>query len=256
MLPIVVELLAESTQRRKHPRNMTYWHTIEIAGKSADLWEPTEAPVGAVLFLHGHGQRTLKGNQVFTPLFEQYRLAAVCPHGQRSWWLDRICREFDEVVTPIEFLQNEVVPFMQNRWDVPIGLTGVSMGGQGALQLAYRQAREFPVVAAISPAIDFHQLYGAGIPLDDMFADAEEVRQASVVLQIHPLNWPRHQFIVCDPTDSDWYEGADRLVMKLASSGISVERDLETSHGGHSWEYFNHIAPRVIGFLAEHLAPS
>ena len=148
------------------------------------------------------------------------------------------------------------MPFIQQRWQVKtrqIGLTGISMGGQGVLQLAYRHAREFPVVAAISPAVDFHRWYGTGLPLDEMFDSQEHARQETVTLQIHPLNWPRHQLLTCDPVDVDWFEGVERLAMKLSSSGIAFESDLESSHGGHSWEYFNHMAPRVIEFVARNL---
>ena len=67
-----------------------------------------------------------------------------------------------------------------------MGLTGISMGGQGVLQLAYRHPRTFPVVAALAPAIDFHQWYGRGLPLDEMFDSREAARQATALLQIHP----------------------------------------------------------------------
>ena len=74
-----------------------------------------------------------------------------------------------------------------------------------------------------------------------------------IILNLHPLNWPRHMFFCCDPDDVDWYPGSDRLAMKLGSSGIMYECDLETRNGGHSWEYFDHMAPKVVGFVAERL---
>jgi hypothetical protein len=39
----------------------------------------------------------------------------------------------------------------------------------------------------------------------------------------------------------------------LYSTGIPFERDFETRKGGHSWEYFNHAAPRVMQFMQERL---
>jgi S-formylglutathione hydrolase len=127
------------------------------------------------------------------------------------------------------------------------------MGGQGGLQLAYRFPREYPVVAAISPAVDFHNLYGQGLPLDEMFAGKEAARQETATLRIHPLNWPRHQLLVCDPADSRWFEGAERLAGKLWSIGIPFESDLETSAGGHSWQYYQSMAARCVDFLADRL---
>ena len=237
---------------------MGTWTTAEIAGKQADIYEPPAAPADApvVLHLHGHGLTTLKDNPVYSAELQRHGLRAICPHGQRSWWLDVVCREFDPQLTPMRFLREHVVPYIAERWGVQpprIALTGTSMGGQGVLQLAYRYAREFPVVAAIAPAIDFHNWYGRGLPLDEMFSSREHARQHTAILQIHPLNWPRHQLFVCDPADEEWFEGTERLTMKLSASGIPFESDLKTSHGGHSWEYFNHMAPRVIGFIAERL---
>lgn len=237
---------------------MSGWSTHEIAGKTIDVYEPPSpgAHHRVVLHLHGHGLTTLKDNPTWSAELDRHGLRAICPHGQRSWWLDRVCREFDPALTPMRFLREHVVPWIGQSWGTAppaIGLTGISMGGQGILQLAYRSPRDFPVVAAIAPAVDFHQWHGRGLPIDEMFATREAARQETAILQIHPLNWPRNQLIVCDPADEEWHDGADRLVMKLSSMGIPVERDLTTSAGGHTWDYFNAMAAPVVRFVAERL---
>lgn len=235
------------------------WETTEIDGHRVDLFDPAvaEDPAGCVLFLHGHGRVMLNDNEVFSRLLAEHNLAAVCPDGQRSWWMDRICHEFSPDVSPQQWISEALLPLIQLRWNIEpphIALLGVSMGGQGALQLSYRHAARFPVVAAISPAIDFHQLYGQGLPIDAMFESEEEARQQTVVLNLHPLAWPRHQWFCCDPADTDWFDGCVRLGMKLSSSGILHERDLDTSHGGHTWEYFDHMAPHALSHIAKALA--
>ncbi len=234
------------------------WKQVMIAGHAADVFTPaTGGPyAGAILFLHGHGLETLADDPVFTAEIERHHLPVVCPHGGRSWWLDRVCSDFDAAISPMAFLQEHVVPWMSEQWNVhppSVGLLGISMGGQGVLQLAYRHARDFPVVAAISPAVDFQQLVGQGLPLDELFADPEAARQQTVTLHLHPLNWPRHQLFVCDPTDVAWHEGVERLASKLSSMGVPFEDDLITSAGGHSWNYFRSMAPRCIEFIAARL---
>ncbi len=234
---------------------LTRWNSTEVDHRRVEWFTPTGSePInGVVLFLHGHGGVMLSKNPVFTRLFETHRLAAVCPDGKRSWWLDFVCPEFDAEVTPQRWLLDSVVPWIEQQFQVQppgIALLGVSMGGQGVLQLAYRHAMKFPVVAAIAPAVDFHQLYGSGIPLDQIFPDTETARQATVVLNLHPLSWPRFQFFCCDPQDHEWFDGAARLGMKLSSSGILHERDLDTTAGGHTWDYFNHMAPRCLAHIA------
>lgn len=237
---------------------MGVWRPVTIAGKAADAFEPSRpgANGGAALFLHGHGQITLKDNAVYSAELDRYGLRCLCPNGKRSWWGDRVCREFDETLTPMAFLREHVLPWLALNWNVApptIALFGVSMGGQGALKLAYRWPEQFPVVAALAPAIDFQNWYGRGLPLDEIYNSAEAARQDTATLLLHPLNWPRHQLLMCDPADIDWIDGAERLASKLVSTGIPFESDFETSHGGHSWEYFNHVAPRVVRFLHEGL---
>ncbi|MCH2201901.1 MAG: esterase family protein [Fuerstiella sp.] len=230
---------------------------MDLNERRIEIYRPAgEHCTGCVLFLHGHAGIGLRDNRVFSQLFLKHKLMAVCPDGGQSWWLDRICPEFHAEVTPMQWLRRSIVPYITSQLEIEIpriALLGVSMGGQGVLQLAYRYAREFPVIAAISPAVDFHQLHGLGLPLDSMFESTEDARQETVVLNLHPLAWPRHQFLCCDPQDADWFDGCARLAMKLSSSGIMHERDLETSAGGHSWDYFNHMAPVAIEHIVQGL---
>lgn len=237
---------------------MGEWRQVEIAGKQADVFYPARASAEkfALLFLHGHARVTLQGNAVYTSHLERLGLACVCPHGQRSWWGDRVCREFDPHVTPFAYLRTSVLPWMDEQLGCAppaIGLLGVSMGGQGALRLAYRHPEQFPVVAALAPAVDIQNWYGRGLPLDEIYPTAESARQDTATLLLHPLHWPRHQLLVCDPTDAEAYDSAEKLASKLSSTGIPFEKDFTTRQGGHSWEYFNFMAPRVMDFLLERL---
>src|SRR6516225_4695671 len=117
------------------------WQTIDIAGKPADVYALPGGvrPRFGVLYLHPVGLETLVGNTAFTRLFNELRLACVCPHGQRSWWADRVCPEFDPSLTAERYLLDHVLPFFQATWGLTppaVGLLGISMGGQGALRLA------------------------------------------------------------------------------------------------------------------------
>ncbi|MGC3969431.1 MAG: hypothetical protein QM775_19350 [Pirellulales bacterium] len=120
------------------------------------------------------------------------------------------------------------------------------MGGQGALRFAFKHPGKFPIAAGISPAIDYQIRYydGDWDTIAQMYADPEQVRQDTATLHVHPLNWPRNLWFCSDPADECWHESSQRLHMKLYSLGIPHEHDLETSHGGHSWEYYNFMAPR------------
>jgi S-formylglutathione hydrolase len=227
------------------------WTTVEIGEKPADLFCPAGGvtPRFVVIFLHGVGLETLTDRPIFTQWLERLQFGCLCPHGQRSWWGDRICSEFDARMTPERYLLDQVVPFVQERWKLPprtLALLGISMGGQGALRLAFKHPELFPVVAAISSAIEHHQLYGQGSTIDEMYNSSEQCRQDSAILHVHPSKFPPHIFFCIDPDDTTWYRGNDRMHEKLAALGIPHEIDLTTRAGGHSWDYFNHMAERSL----------
>ena len=72
-------------------------------------------------------------------------------------------------------------------------------------------------------------------------------------MHVHPSRFPPHVFFCIDPADRDWHRGNDRLHEKLNALGVPHTMDLETQAGGHSWNYFNHMAGRAIRFLADGL---
>ncbi|HEV3259270.1 MAG TPA: alpha/beta hydrolase-fold protein [Gemmataceae bacterium] len=230
------------------------WISAEIAGKAADVYEPEGAgkPRFGVLHLHGGSLETLRDRPAFTRLFDERKLACVCPHGGRCWWVDRLCPEFDPKLTPERYLIDWVLPFFRQRWGLAppaVGVQGISMGGQGALRLAFKHPHLFPVVAAIAPALDYYELYGDGTPLDDLYDSKEQCRQDTALMHVPPTGSPPHIFFCTDPDDARWYRGTDRLHEKLSALGIAHEQDMTTRAGGHSWDYFNHMAERAERFV-------
>ena len=231
------------------------WSLREVPGGAVELYEPsTPRPEFGLLFLPGHSGRTLATSTTWTASLEHSGLRAACPVAGSGWWLDASDPIGDR--TPLQWLHRDVVNWLQFEWEtVPRGLAvaGVSLGGQAALGLAYRHSRDYPVVAAVAPAIDFHKLHGLGLPLDDWYASPEDARQQTVPLHINPLAWPVHQLLTCDSDDPDWYDGVERLAGKLHSSGIPVTTDFQ-SHGlGHCWDYFDTAADPVVDFVTRGL---
>jgi S-formylglutathione hydrolase FrmB len=236
------------------------WSVTELAGHACDIYQPRNRNEHGyvVIYLHGVHLAKLCENAAFTAEFERHGLMAIAPQTGPSWWTDKICREFDPQLSAEQHMLRNVVPYAAERWgSTPprLALLGTSMGGQGALRLAFKHPRTFPLVAALSPAIDYQIRFDDpdAESLREMYPDAESARQDTATLHVHPLNWPRNTWFSCDPLDYRWHASADRLHMKLSALGIMHEHDLETSAGGHSWAYYNHMAPRAIGFLAQRL---
>lgn len=234
------------------------WTTTYLAGKPADVFAPPDGirPRYGLLFLHDFDGQTLAQQPAIARMLAELRLACVCPHGKRSFWLERVCPEFDPAISAERHLLDQALPYFEREWGIRppgVGLWGFGMGGQGALRLAFRHAKEFPVVAAIAPSLEFHELYYADTPLGEMYDSKEQCRQDTAILHVPPYNPPPHIYFCADPDDVSWHRGADRLHEKMNAIGVPHESDLTTEAGGHTWDYFHHMANTALRFLIEGL---
>ncbi len=227
---------------------------MDVAGKPAQLLVPDGFVRGAVVFLHGYDDVLLDERPAFLDALSRRQVACLCPIGPGCWWTDAVYVPFDPHISPLEHLRTSVVAFLREHFpaaELPLGVFGVEMGGQGALRLAYRAPRDFPNVAAIGPKVDFESWHGHGTSLDTLFPDRESARQQIATLHLNPLNWPKRQLLLCDPADKYCLEGTVTLASKLSSSGVPFVEDFLTSHGGFSWMYYDAMAQRAVEFLSE-----
>lgn len=211
----------------------TQWERSDLVGHEFEVFAPEDRRSDVVvLFLPDYGGRA-SASDALTASFADRGVAAIAPAGESCWWLDRRERNFDDELTPIGYLLEHVVPFIEVTFNVrspAIKLLGDGVGGQGVFQLAFRRPRDFPAVAAIDPAIDFHEIYGRGTPIDEIFENREEARQETAILRLHPAGWPRRMRLIADRTGF-WFGGADKLDMKLKSMGIPIETTFVESAG-------------------------
>jgi S-formylglutathione hydrolase FrmB len=247
---------------------------IELAGHACELFSPpAPRPARALIYLHGVRCRALQEMAGLRAAIEAAAIPVLAPRTGRSWWIDRIVAAFDPHVTPERYVVDTVLAEVGRRFGVSppgIALVGISMGGQGALRLAYRHPTLFPVTAAIAPAIDFHRAMREAGDRDDgefydtlwqVYGDVERARQDTAILHVHPLNWPRHQCFASDPADEYWHDGAARLHEKLAALGIPhtallgsrVDAMTAASGGAHGPPFYDAVAPEIVRFVIDAL---
>lgn len=203
------------------------WTRHTVANHPVEVWNPGGHTEVAAILLHD-----LDGQVPLRSTIEEATYPVVCPIAGRTWWLSVQSAGFAEGA--LSWVRDEVAPWASEQFlpstlkpqtstSLRLGLIGIGMGGHGALNLSYRHARKFPVVFAISAAVDFHNYQPSEPVLTETFESVEAARQQTATLHLHPLNWPLYQRIACDPSDPYWFEGCERLASKLSSSGIPFD---------------------------------
>jgi len=231
------------------------WESLTIEGRSADVFTPADRPRFVLVFLSDLDGMTIKGNAVWTSLLQANRIACVCPDGGESWWANRVCPSFDPNKTAERYLLDDVLPSALTRFGLTgnaLALAGVGAGGQGALRIGFKYPDRFRVVAAMEASLDHYELYGRGSALDDMYPTREHCRQDGAVLHVQPMKWPPHLWFACD-LDSPWLRGNDRLHEKLMALGAPHTIDFTSPACGHSWSYYDRMAPGMMRFMVEGL---
>ncbi|QEL13181.1 hypothetical protein [Limnoglobus roseus] len=210
------------------------WSVQDFAGKPVAVFTPPQ-PRFTVLFLHDHDERLPGENAELTAALDAHNLACIAPSGGQSWWADRRHPAFDPETTAEQHLlrltSSPRHPVTPSPLHAPIG---VGMGGQAAVRLGLKYPDRFPVVAGWDSAFDFHDWYGRGTALDELYDRKEQARQDTAVLHVRQHHFPGHIWFGCSP-ESEWFRGNDRLHEKLSAVGVPhtfepgpVERPLAT----------------------------
>jgi len=213
-------------------------------------------------FLHGLGEdeRTLfdtGGWNLIEDLRQQHRIAdflIVSPEGRRSFYVNSA----DGKVRYSDFFLEEFMPYIERQYRVRAGrqnrgITGVSMGGYGALRLAFAHPELFSSVSAQSAALmtDSPQELNAamragttvGRLLGPVFGDPIDTahwRENSpfVLAKEHEAGLRKLAiYFNCGQKDEFGFEkGAEALHQQLLAEGIKHEYHLYP--GDHSLMYF------------------
>ncbi len=230
-------------------------------------------------FLHGLGQdeRTLfdtGGWNLIEDLRQQHKIGdflLVAPEGRRSFFVNSA----DGRVRYSDFFLQEFMPFIEHHYRVREGrqnrgITGVSMGGYGALRLAFAHPELFSSVSAQSPALmtdsppeldaAMHSGGQVGPLLGPVFGDPVNVahwRENSpfVLAKEHEAGLRKLAiYFNCGQKDEYGFEkGAAALHQQLEAEGVKHEYHLYP--GDHSLPYFVEHLSETLEFNSRAFAP-
>lgn len=225
-------------------------------------------PYPVVYFLHDYfgGSGVLWRRGVAAEL--ERRIAAgelppfvlVAPEGERGWWSD----SFDGRRRYESWLHEHLLPEIERRYPVIPGregraVTGISMGGFGALKTALRRPDLWSHASSLSGALirlDLESVVGAPWlqrrTLRRVFGPLEGphvyARNDLRPLALHapPADAPR-LLLRCGREDEyHLAEAAQRMAILLEHTGHDVELVLEP--GTHDWSYWRSSAVETIAW--------
>ena len=221
---------------------------------------PEHYPV--LYFLHGLGdnEKTLFNSGGWTlldDLRQEHKLGdflIVAPEGRRSFYINSA----DSSVRYSDFFLQEFIPLIEKKYRIAKGrsnraISGISMGGYGALRFAFSHPEMFSAVSAQSAALitespqDLDTAARSGAPLGKMLADVFgnpidsfhwKNNDPFVLAQKNAAALKRLAiYFNCGQDDNYGFEkGAAALHEELQKEGVKHEYHLYP--GDHSLTYF------------------
>ena len=223
-------------------------------------------------YLHGLGDNQQMfvrsgGFNLVEELWDRHQIGdfiLVSPAGYASFFMN----SYDGRFRYEDFFLQEFMPFIENRYRVAAGresrgIGGISMGGYGALRMAFLHPQLFgsvsahsaalmeriPVISvANSPESGRLQILGNvfGSPPDRSFWDRNNPLNIARTAELGRMKI----YFDCGLEDNYGFEaGARALHNVLVSRRIPHEFHLYP--GGHNWDYFAEHLPESLGFNSE-----
>jgi S-formylglutathione hydrolase FrmB len=207
-----------------------------------------ELPV--VYLLHGHGggyADWISRAKGFEKAADQYQLIIVCPDGNNSWYWDS---PIDPRYKYETYVSKELVEWIDGKYKTiksPKGraITGLSMGGHGALYLAFRHQDVFGAAGSMSGGVDirpFPNNWDMAARLGKYAQNPDNWEQHTVINLLHLLTPTSLSLIIDCGTDDFFFKVNENLHQQLLQRNIP--HDYITRPGAHNWPYWNN----AIGF--------
>lgn len=208
-----------------------------------------------IYLLHGFGgnQRDWIGNvPELTTYADRYNVIIVCPDGQNSWYLDSPVKPTVRFET---FMTAELLPYVDSHYHTQPdrqhrAITGLSMGGHGALYLAMRHRDLYAQAGSLSGGVDFRP-FPKNWELRDLLGDADANPEAwtanTVITATDAIQNGELRLLVDCGTSDFFYDVNKALHQKLLQRNIA--HDYVERPGAHTWDYWrNNVEYHLLFF--------
>lgn len=228
---------------------------IEVVVVSPDVADTKACPV--IYLLHGYGgnARTWIGISDLPKIADEKGLFFVCPDGKNTWYWDS---PLNADVRYETFISNELVSYVDSHYKTVAdrkgrAITGLSMGGHGAMWNGLRHSDVFSAAGSTSGGVDirpFPKNWEMSIQLGekDQYPDNWE---RYTVINLVPTLKKGQIALIFDCGDSDFFLEVNKNYHEaLLKQGI--DHDFITRPGNHDSHYWNNSIDYQILFFYKH----
>lgn len=184
------------------------------------------------------------------PLATKYNVIIVCPDGQDSFYYDS---PIDPKMQFESYIINELIPAVDKRYSTIAErkgrvITGLSMGGHGAMWLALRHQDIFRAAGSMSGALNV-----AAIPqskeIQRVIGSHDNWTQYSAISLIPTLKEGTLDIIIDEGISDFLYDQNMEFHKALRKAGIS--HTFHMRPGKHTWDFWTESLPRHMKFFFE-----
>jgi S-formylglutathione hydrolase FrmB len=189
----------------------------------------------------------------FEKAADVYNMMIVCPDGGfGSWYWDSPVDAGFQYET---YVANELVNWVDNKYKTMKNrkgraITGLSMGGQGALYLAFRHQDIFGAAGSMSGGVDirsFPDKWDMAKRLGAYSEQPERWEKHSVINMLYLLKPNSLQLIIDCGTEDFFFSVNESLHQQLLMRNIP--HDYITRPGAHNWPYWSNAINYQLLFM-------
>lgn len=180
----------------------------------------------------------------------------VAPNGKNGYWAKHVPKDGNFAPDYASFV-SEVIKVAENHFDASKkrAIAGVSMGGFGALSLAFQKPQEYLAVIALSgaffPSPPSHRAIYKEVWGDPVQNAAWEASSPSALLQhFKPQDKLPAIFLFCGKEDELHFHNYNKT-MSFALREKNITHTFLSTHGRHSWETWALTFPQWLDWLAQ-----
>lgn len=212
-----------------------------------------------VYLLHGYSGNYsdwITNTQNLSSQADLYQMILVCPDGgYDSWYFDSPIMRNSQYET---YISQEVIDWVDKNYATvskPKGraIAGLSMGGHGALYLAFKHPDIFGAAGSMSGGVDirpFSDKWGIEDRLGDCSTHAQSFEENTIVNMLHLLNIHELALIIDCGREDFFYEVNVDLHRSLTEKNIP--HDFISRPGGHTWAYWGGAIPYQLLFFNQY----